>query len=60
VEKIRIRSLSWLSVMNGATGAGFYSSLFGPLPFTFGSVPEEIYDVSMANRSIQFGNQGKN
>jgi 4-amino-4-deoxy-L-arabinose transferase-like glycosyltransferase len=60
VEKIQIGSLSWLSVMNKSTGAGFYSSLFGPLPFTFGYVPEEIYDVSMVNRPVQLVGKGKN
>jgi hypothetical protein len=31
----------FLSVMNVFTGAGFYSSAIGPLPFVFGHVPPE-------------------
>lgn len=31
----------WLSTMNGATGAGFYASVIGPLPFALGPVPPE-------------------
>jgi hypothetical protein len=29
----------WMSTMNKETGAGFYASLWGPLPFAFGRIP---------------------
>lgn len=39
-----------VSTMSRATGAGFYTHLWGVLPYSFGSVPEERY------RIIQMGN----
>jgi 4-amino-4-deoxy-L-arabinose transferase-like glycosyltransferase len=37
--------LSSLATMNETAGAGFYSSVWGPLPFAFGRVPPESADV---------------
>jgi 4-amino-4-deoxy-L-arabinose transferase-like glycosyltransferase len=40
----------WLSTMNTATGAGFYASMWGPLPFAFGRAPPErvfIYELGV-------------
>ena len=37
--------LPWVSTMNQAVGAGFYSDKRGPLPFAFGSVPPEKYYI---------------
>jgi 4-amino-4-deoxy-L-arabinose transferase-like glycosyltransferase len=37
--------LPWVSTMNQAMGAGFYSDKRGPLPFAFGSVPVEKYYI---------------
>lgn len=37
--------LPWVSTMNQAVGAGFYSDKRGPLPFAFGSVPMEKYYI---------------
>jgi hypothetical protein len=34
-----------LAVMDSAAGAGFYTSLWGPLPFAFGAVPDEKYYI---------------
>ena len=34
-----------LATMNGTIGAGFYSSIFGPLPFAFDRVPPERVSV---------------
>ena len=36
---------SWFSTMNRQTGAGFYASLWGPLPFAVGAVPPQIVTV---------------
>jgi len=33
--------LGWLATMDTTSGAGFYSSVWGPLPFAFGRVPPE-------------------
>lgn len=35
----------WLSTMNARFGAGFYSSIWGPLPFAFGRIPAEEYYI---------------
>jgi 4-amino-4-deoxy-L-arabinose transferase-like glycosyltransferase len=35
----------WISTMNILTGAGFYSSLYGPLPLVFGVSPPERYII---------------
>jgi 4-amino-4-deoxy-L-arabinose transferase-like glycosyltransferase len=34
-----------LTTMQSAVGAGFYASAWGPLPFAFGAVPPERYDI---------------
>ena len=36
---------SWLSTLNPATGAGFFSDECGPLPFVFGAAPREEYRI---------------
>lgn len=35
----------WVSTMNGNLGAGFYSSMFEPLPFAFGNYPLETFVI---------------
>jgi 4-amino-4-deoxy-L-arabinose transferase-like glycosyltransferase len=45
VEVIREIPCRWLSTINAASGAGFYSSVWGPLPFAFGPVPPEDYQI---------------
>ncbi len=35
----------WLATLNPTARAGFYSSVFGPLPFAFGPAPAERYRV---------------
>ncbi len=41
LEKVRISNPGWLATANQELGAGFYSSMFGPLPFVFGRIPPE-------------------
>ena len=36
---------SWVATVSQETGAGFYSSIWGPLPYGFGRVPLEDYFV---------------
>ncbi len=40
---IETRMPSGIATMQGALGAGFYSSDWGPIPFAFGRVPSERY-----------------
>jgi len=35
----------WITTMRAECGAGFYADLWGPLPFVFGPVPNERYQV---------------
>jgi hypothetical protein len=42
--------LGWLATMDATSGAGFYSSVWGPLPFAFGRVPPEearVYQLKL-------------
>jgi 4-amino-4-deoxy-L-arabinose transferase-like glycosyltransferase len=45
VDVIAIESFPWASTMNVAMGAGFYADASGPLPFVFGSAPDEQYRI---------------
>jgi len=50
VRTIREFPCSWISTMNAAVGAGFYSFRYGtnpwlPLPFVFHSVQPEEYRI---------------
>ena len=42
---IEIPSSAWLTTMSSKMGAGFYSDVWGPLPFAVGLVPLEQYGV---------------
>jgi 4-amino-4-deoxy-L-arabinose transferase-like glycosyltransferase len=42
---IQLISCPWLSTMHWGVGAGFYSDRWGPLPFFFGPVPPERYEI---------------
>ena len=44
-ETVELHMRSWLSTMNKERGAGFYSTVWGPLPFAFGPVPAERYSI---------------
>ncbi len=43
----------WASTMLGNSGAGFYSDLFGPLPFRIGPAPAETYYVTLVSPAIE-------
>jgi hypothetical protein len=45
LEDKELNSCRWLGTMQQSLGAGFYSDVWGPLPFVFGSVPPEKYMV---------------
>ncbi len=44
-ESFELPVCSWLTTMRAECGAGFYSELWGPLPFVFGPTPPERYEV---------------
>ena len=47
--------LPFLSTLSPAVGAGFYTDIWGPLPFAFGAVPPERYAVVEVLREIPPG-----
>ncbi len=49
-ESFDLPVCSWLTTMRVECGAGFYSDLWGPLPFVFGPVPPEHYEVIVLRR----------
>jgi hypothetical protein len=51
-DVLSVPNASGLTTWNAAVGAGFYSSVTGPLPFAFGRVPAEslfIYELKAAD-----------
>jgi 4-amino-4-deoxy-L-arabinose transferase-like glycosyltransferase len=42
---LRVPACRWATTMHRQLGAGFYSNRMGPLPFTFGAVPDSEYLV---------------
>jgi 4-amino-4-deoxy-L-arabinose transferase-like glycosyltransferase len=44
-ESFDVPVCSWLTTMRAECGAGFYSDLWGPLPFVFGPTPPERYEA---------------
>ncbi len=44
-EIIEINLKEWVGTMQPELGAGFYSSMWGPLPFAFGRFPSEQYQL---------------
>jgi hypothetical protein len=51
-ESFAMPACSWLATMNPLVGAGFYSHSRGPLPFVFGPIPPERFDVLRVKRPI--------
>lgn len=49
----------WASTMLGRAGAGFYSNLFGPMPFRIGPAPPEAYYVDEVSPAIDALNRAQ-
>jgi 4-amino-4-deoxy-L-arabinose transferase-like glycosyltransferase len=43
LQSFDVPACSWLTTLDPQAGAGFYASAYGPMPFTFGSFPPELY-----------------
>ncbi len=52
LETFRLPVAAWVSTMSPELGAGFYTSLWGPLPYVFGATPPEVYVVQKLNKSV--------
>jgi len=48
----RFESCQWVSIMDSSTGAAFYSSRYGPVPFMFGPTKPLIYEIARFTRTI--------
>lgn len=61
LETLFVPVSGWMSTMNRETGAGFYASLWGPLPFAFGRIPPLTVTVFAYDPSgeIQKANSAK-
>jgi hypothetical protein len=57
VRVFSTRASRWATTMSSHLGAGFYSSVWGPLPFAFGSVPKESYYAFQVIHPVQFRRQ---
>ena len=55
LETFSVPISGWMSMMNRKTGAGFYASLWGPLPFAFGRTPPLIVTVFAYDPSGELG-----
>jgi hypothetical protein len=42
-----------LSTLQGRIGAGFYSAIWGPMPYVFGAVPQEKYGIWRLTLPVQ-------
>ncbi|MFC1844667.1 glycosyltransferase family 39 protein [Thermodesulfobacteriota bacterium] len=47
LETITLKAFPWASTFHPAVGAGFYTSLWGPLPYALGKSPDELFKVYM-------------
>jgi hypothetical protein len=54
VETLSLPVASWVSTMSPQAGAGFYTSLWGPLPYVFGATPPEIYVVQKVEKPVRW------
>jgi hypothetical protein len=54
VAEIPTTPFSRLTVMNSSIGAGFYSSVIGPLPYVFGRVEPEKYWIDAVKQKMSF------
>lgn len=48
LEELRVPTLSWASTMGLDSGAGFYASEWGPVPFRFGRSKDEVFVITRA------------
>ena len=47
-----MESANWLAVNNYRMGAGFYSSIYGSLPYIFGKTVKERYFIYEVDRDV--------
>ena len=55
VDRISLKTNSHVRTMNMETGAGFYSDVVGPFPYTVGPSPPELYTILRVTKNMTFG-----
>ena len=45
LQELEFPACPWLATLDERAGAGFYSGIWGPMPFVFGPVPVEQYAI---------------
>ena len=53
LERAEFPAARAVTTMAPSLGAGFYTDLWGPLPFVFGRIPKEVYYVFRVNQPIR-------
>lgn len=59
IAELPTSPLSWLAVMDPSIGAGFYASIFGPLPYVFDRVEPETYGIYAFKQNMRFIQESK-
>jgi len=52
IETFAVPVGAWITTMSPEIGAGFYTSVWGPLPYVFGPTPPEAYLVQKVDKPI--------
>jgi tetratricopeptide (TPR) repeat protein len=65
VEQLGCAPSSWMNLMGGTTNglagfAGFYGANWGPVPFNFGKLPSQYYDLVRVFSRVQFDTKPAN
>jgi hypothetical protein len=54
LPEMEFPACGWLSTVQCRLGAGFYSAIWGPMPFVFASAPKEKYGIWRLKVPIEF------
>ena len=52
-DSLESKTFTWLTCMNKQARAGFYSDVWGPLPFIFGTVQPEHYNIHISEKELR-------
>ncbi len=55
LEDVELPVSGRIATMSAPRGAGFYSDIWGPLPYALGAVPPEVYQVLELTRPLRIG-----
>jgi 4-amino-4-deoxy-L-arabinose transferase-like glycosyltransferase len=58
-KTLNLTPCRWLATMQPIVGAGFYSSVWGPVPFLFGKIPPENYCILEVKCNLSWKGQSQ-